>query len=59
MLFDTKELNQSSFKGVLFNTIDSNVESGKRLTNHFFIDSGSKTVSNGNKEKKFTIKAYL
>ena len=59
MLFDTKELNQSSFKGVLFNTIDSNVESGKRLTNHFFIDSGSKTVSNGNKEKKFTIKCYV
>lgn len=57
--FDTANLKKSTFRGVEFNTLETSVSSGKRLTTHRFIDSGTKTEENGNKEEKFTIQGYL
>ncbi len=59
LTFDTSELNSSTFKGASFYTLDSSLQSGKRLTNHKFIDSGTRTEENGNDDKVFTIEGYI
>lgn len=57
--FDTSKLNSSTYKGVSFYTEESSLGSGKRLTTHNFIDSGTRTEENGNKDKTFTIKGFI
>lgn len=57
--FDITKLNTSSFKSVPFYTQSTDHSGGKRLTDHSFIDGGTKTEENGLKNNTFKIKAYL
>ena len=58
-MFDITQLNTSTFRGVPFYTMKTSSTSGKRLTNHTFINGGTLTESNGLKEKTFTIEAFI
>lgn len=57
--FDTTLLNKSTFRGVPFFTLNTELNGGHRLTTHSFIDSGTKTEGNGNSEKSFSIKGFI
>ena len=46
-MFDIAKLNKSSFRGVPFYTDDVDLSGGQRLTDHSFINGGTKTESNG------------
>lgn len=58
-LFDTTELSESSFRGVPFYTNSTELSSGHRLTDHKFINGGTKTEDNGLDNKTFKISAYI
>lgn len=58
-MFDITQLNQSSFRGIPFYTRDDELTGGQRLTDHSFINGGTKTESNGIKNNTFTIKGYI
>lgn len=57
--FDSTVLNRASFRGVPFHNSSSESVSGRRLTDHLYIDGGTETEDNGSKTKTFTIKAYV
>ncbi len=57
--FNLEELNKSSFRGVVFYTETTGLGSGKRTTEHDFINGGNITEENGLKNKTFTIKGYI
>lgn len=58
LTFNTGKLAKSSFRGVEFSTLNSSLTSGKRLTTHSYIDSGTRTEENGLTNKTFTIEGY-
>lgn len=58
-MFDIAQLNQSSFRGIPFYTKDEELSGGQRLTDHSFINGGTKTETNGVKNKTFTILGYI
>lgn len=58
-MFDIKKLNKSSFRGVPFFTKDDSASGGQRLTDHKFINGGTKTESNGIDNDTFRISGYL
>jgi len=57
--FDITQLNQSSFRGIPFYTRDDELSGGQRLTDHKFINGGTKTESNGIENGVFKISAYI
>jgi len=57
--FDITKLNKSSFRGVPFYTQATELSSGHRLTDHTFINGGTKTEDNGLQNKTFKITGYL
>lgn len=59
MAFDKTKLNQSSFRDIPFFTRDDDVSGGQRLTDHKFINGGTKTESNGIENDTFTISGYI
>lgn len=59
MIFDITKLNRSSFRGVPFYTNSTNLSSGHRLTDHTFINNGTKTEDNGLQNKTFSITGYI
>ncbi len=58
-MFDITTLNQSSFRGIAFYTKEEELSGGQRLTDHSFINGGTKTESNGVKNNTFKITAYI
>lgn len=58
-MFDLSKLNKSSFRGIEFFTDETTLTSGKRLTDHNFINGGNRNEDNGLKNKTFKIKAYI
>lgn len=59
MAFDITKLNKSSFRGIPFSTKDDERSGGQRLTDHSFINGGTKTESNGVNNDIFKISAYI
>ena len=59
MAFDINKLNNSSFRGISFYTREDSISGGQRLTDHTFINGGTRTESNGLKPKPIKIKAYI
>ena len=59
MAFDINKLNNSSFRGIPFYTREDNTSGGQRLTDHTFINGGTRTESNGLKPEPIKIKAYI
>ncbi len=59
MAFDKNKLNKSTFRGIPFYTRDEDVSGGQRLTDHKFINGGTKTESNGIENDIFKISAYI
>jgi len=58
-MFDIEKLNKSSFRGIPFYTQEGELSGGQRLTDHSFINGGTKTESNGVKNNTFKIVAYI
>lgn len=58
-MFDITKLNKSSFRGVPFYTQSTDESGGHRLTDHNFINGGTKTEDNGIKNNIFKIVAYI
>ena len=59
MAFDITQLNQSSFRAIPFYTRDDDLSGGLRLTDHKFINGGTKTESNGIENDTFKIIGYI
>jgi prophage DNA circulation protein len=59
MAFDITKLNNSSFRGIPFYTREDSISGGLRLTDHSFINGGTRTEPNGLKAKPIKIKAYI
>lgn len=59
MAFDITKLNQSSFRGIPFYTREEDLSGAQRLTDHKFINGGTKTESNGIENDIFKITGYI
>jgi len=58
-MFDITKLSQSSFRGIPFYTRDDDLSGGQRLTDHSFINGGTKTESNGVQNNTIKISGYI
>lgn len=58
-MFDINKLNKSSFRNIPFYTREDELSGGNRLTDHSFINGGTKTESNGVKNNVFKINGYI
>jgi len=58
-MFDTRQYNESSFRGVPFYTLSTDLSSGHRLTDHDFINGGNISEDNGLKNKEFKVVGYI
>ena len=58
-MFDTRNYNESSFRGVPFYTMSTDLSGGHRLTDHNFINGGNLSEDNGLKNKEFKVIGYI